>query len=271
MGRCPPGGCRDRRDRRGFAVSGAEVSGADVSPAIELVGLGYRYPDGREALVSVDLVVEQGERVALLGPNGAGKSTLVLHLNGILQPSAGTARVTGIGTDSGTSSAELAELRRRVQLVFADPDDQLFMPTVQEDVGFGPANAGLRGADLADRVAVALASVGASDLAHRTAHRLSSGEKRRVALATALALQPEVLVLDEPTAGLDPAGQSELVGLLDQLTVRNTTLLVVTHDLAFAQRVCERAIVIDGGRIHADAPIDRILSNLDLLSSHRLA
>lgn len=240
-------------------------------PAIELVGLGYRYPDGREALASVDLIVERGERVALLGPNGAGKSTLVLHLNGILLPTGGTVRVAGICTGGGASSSELAELRRRVQLVFADPDDQLFMPTVQEDVGFGPANAGLRGAELAERVAVALSSVGASELAHRTAHRLSSGEKRRVALATALALEPEVLVLDEPTAGLDPAGRSELVGLLEQLTVQNTTLLVVTHDLSFAHRVCGRAVIIDDGRIHADGPIGDILANGSLLSAHRLA
>ncbi len=240
-------------------------------PAIELAGLGYRYPDGREALASVDLIVERGERVALLGPNGAGKSTLVLHLNGILHPTSGAVRVSGISTGGGASGSELAELRRRVQLVFADPDDQLFMPTVQEDVGFGPANAGLRGADLAERVAAALASVGASDLAHRTAHRLSSGEKRRVALATALALEPEVLVLDEPTAGLDPAGQSELVGLLEQLTIQNTTLLVVTHDLSFAQRACERAVIIDGGRIHADGPIGEILADGPLLSAHRLA
>ncbi len=240
-------------------------------PAIELAGLCHRYPDGREALASVDLVVERGERVALLGPNGAGKSTLVLHLNGILLPTGGSVRVSGISTSGGASSSDLAQLRRRVQLVFADADDQLFMPTVQEDVGFGPANAGLRGAALAERVAAALASVGASELAHRTAHRLSSGEKRRVALATALALEPEVLVLDEPTAGLDPAGQAELVVLLGQLTVRKTTLLVVTHDLSFASRVCERAVIIDGGRIHADGAIGEILADGPLLLAHRLA
>jgi cobalt/nickel transport system ATP-binding protein len=224
----------------------------------------FAYPDGRRALSGLDLCVEHGERVALLGPNGAGKTTLALHLNGIHRADAGTIRIGGLELADGT----VGEIRRRVGLVFQDADDQLFMPTVREDVAFGPANLGLRGEQLVATVERALDAVGAKDLADRTPHHLSGGERRRAALATVLAMDPDVLVLDEPTAGLDPAAHRELVGLL---TARDETLLVITHDLPFALELCPRSVVVDEGRAVADGSTADLLSDAALLDRHRLA
>ena len=232
-------------------------------PTIDVRGLTFTYPDGTPALSGLDLQVAAGETVALLGPNGAGKTTLALHLNGIHRADAGTVEIDGTPLADGT----LTEIRRRVGLVFQDADDQLFMPTVREDVAFGPANLGLRGAELETRVDEALAAVRATDVADRAPHHLSGGERRRVALATVLAMRPDVLVLDEPTSGLDPAGRRELVEVLRSLDV---TQLVITHDLPFALELCERAVVIDGGRVAADRATDEVLSDAELLAAHRL-
>jgi len=202
-----------------------------VIPALRLAGVRFAYPDGQVALDGVDLEVAAGERVAVLGPNGAGKSTLVLHLNGILTPQAGTVEVGGAPVERAT----LAEVRRRVALVFQDPDDQLFMPTVADDVAFGPAHAGLRGPELEARVAAALEAVGLPGLGARAPHHLSLGQRRRAAVATVLALRPELLVLDEPTANLDPAARRELA---EVLTALDLTTVVVTHDLPYALQLC---------------------------------
>jgi cobalt/nickel transport system ATP-binding protein len=231
--------------------------------SIETKALRFAYPDGTAVLDGVDLSVGAGERVALLGPNGAGKTTLVLLLIGVLRASGGRIRIGGVELTDDT----LDEMRRRVGLVFQDPDDQLFMPTVGQDVAFGPANFGLRGVSLAERVAWALRAVGEEHLIERAPHHLSGGERRRVAIATVLAVESEILVLDEPTSNLDPAGRRELVGLLTGLPA---TQLVVTHDLPFALELCPRAVIMDRGRIVADGATFDLLSDRALMSRHRL-
>lgn len=233
-----------------------------MSKAVEVHGLKFAYPDGRRALNGVDLTVEQGTRVALLGPNGAGKTTLALHLNGILRGE-GSVSIGGMEL----SDDSLTEIRRRVGLVFQDADDQLFMPTVAEDVAFGPANLGLRGHELDERVDSALKQVDAGELATRPPHHLSGGERRSAALATALAMEPQILVLDEPTSGLDPAGRRELVQTLQGLEL---TLLVITHDLPFALELCELSVIMDRGHVAAEGPTAQVLADDALLAKHRL-
>jgi cobalt/nickel transport system ATP-binding protein len=233
------------------------------SPAIELRGVSYSYPDGHQALHGVDLTVGAGERVAILGPNGAGKTTLVLTLNGILPPRQGTVTIGGLAVVKDN----LREVRRRVGIVFQDPDDQLFMPTVREDVAFGPANLGLRADVLDAAVASALATVEMSEAADRSPHHLSFGERRRVALATVLAMHPDVLVLDEPSSNLDPVARRELAEIVAGLDV---TVVLVTHDLPYALQLCERAVVLDEGRLVADGPVPEVLSDEATMAAHRL-
>lgn len=226
-------------------------------------GLHHAYPDGHVAITGVDLDVAAGERVALLGPNGAGKTTLMLHLNGVLTPASGTIEISG----TPVTRKNLRDIRRRVGLVFQDPDDQLFMPTVAQDVAFGPANFGLRGDELATRVHSALEVVSLTDLAERSPAHLSGGQRRRAALATVLACDPEILVLDEPSANLDPVARRELAETLMALTA---TLLIVTHDLPYAAQLCDRAVVMDAGAVVADGDIFEVLADSGLLARHRL-
>lgn len=232
-------------------------------PSLLVDRLAFAYPDGHQALYGVDLRIERGERVALLGPNGAGKTTLVLHLNGILGGGSGRVEVAGLPVQK----QHLREIRRRVGIVFQDPDDQLFMPTVRQDVAFGPANLGLRGAQLDAAVDSALSAVGMLELADRPPHHLSFGQRRRVAVATVLAMDPEILVLDEPSSNLDPAGRRELAEILQSLDV---TILMVTHDLPYAMQLCERSVILDDGTIVADGPTNALLSDAHLLAEHRL-
>ncbi|HET6653889.1 MAG TPA: ABC transporter ATP-binding protein [Nocardioides sp.] len=234
-----------------------------TAPVLDVRGLAYAYPDGHQALYGVDLHVHRGERVALLGPNGAGKTTLVLHLNGILQGGAGSVSVSGMPV----VKENLQEVRRRVGVVFQDPDDQLFMPSVRDDVAFGPANLGLRGADLDARVTAALEQVGMSDYAERPPHHLSFGQRRRVAVATVLAMEPEILVLDEPSSNLDPASRRELAEILTGLDV---TVLMVTHDLPYAFQLCPRSVVLSDGVVVADGPTYDVLTDDALMAAHRL-
>jgi cobalt/nickel transport system ATP-binding protein len=232
-------------------------------PSLLVEDVAFAYPDGHQALFGVDLRIERGERVALLGPNGAGKTTLVLHLNGILRAGRGQVTVAGLPVGKPT----LREVRRRVGIVFQDPDDQLFMPTVGEDVAFGPRNLGLPEAEVSARVAAALEQVGMAGFADRPPHHLSFGQRRRVAVATVLSMNPEILVLDEPSSNLDPAGRRELAEVLQALPV---TLLMVTHDLPYALQLCPRSVVLDGGVIAADGPTRELLGDAALLARHRL-
>ncbi len=234
-----------------------------TTPILDVRGVAYAYPDGHQALYGVDLHVHEGERVALLGPNGAGKTTLVLHLNGIIAPGAGTVAVSGVPV----TKPNLHEVRRRVGVVFQDPDDQLFMGTVRDDVAFGPGNLGLKGTALEQRVVDALDKVGMAEYADRPPHHLSFGQRRRVAVASVLAMEPEILVLDEPSSNLDPASRRELADILRGLSV---TVLMVTHDLPYALELCPRSVVLSDGVIVADGPTYDILTDQALMSAHRL-
>lgn len=234
-----------------------------MTVSLKVAGLAFAYPDGYQALFGVDLEIQRGERVALLGPNGAGKTTLVLHLNGLLAGGVGLVEVAGLPVEK----ENYPEIRRRVGVVFQDPDDQLFMPTVHDDVAFGPANLGLSGSDLEERVHEALELVGMAEFADRPPHHLSFGQRRRVAVATVLAMRPEILVLDEPSSNLDPASRRELADILRSLDI---TVLMVTHDLPYALELCPRSVILSGGVIVADGSTRDLLLNDGLMRANRL-
>ncbi len=236
------------------------------NPSLEISGLAFAYPDGNQALYGVNLKVEKGERVALLGPNGAGKTTLVMHLNGIHGAQKGEVKIAGTKLDVSDKTS-LKKIRAQVGIVFQDPDDQLFMPTVREDIAFGPYNMGFRGVELDRIVNEALEQVGMSDFADRAPHHLSFGQRRRVAVAGVLAMKPEILVLDEPSSNLDPASRRELATILASLDV---TILMVTHDLPYALELCNRAVVLSGGLIAEDSPTRALLADGEKLAKYRL-
>jgi cobalt/nickel transport system ATP-binding protein len=234
-----------------------------MNTALELSELTFSYPDGRQVLNNVNLQINKGERVALLGPNGAGKTTLVMHLNGILLSDQGIVKVAGIKVDK----ENLFEVRKRVGLVFQDPDDQLFMTTVRDDVAFGPSNIGIQGEELNKVVDYALDQVKMKEFADRPPHHLSFGQRRRVAVATVLAMKPDILVLDEPSSNLDPASRRELAEILLNLDV---TIFMVTHDLPYALEICPRAAILNNGKIVADGNTRDLLGDEELMESNRL-
>lgn len=236
------------------------------NPSLLIKDLAFAYPDGNQALYGVNLSIEKGERVALLGPNGAGKTTLVMHMNGIHPTSQGSVHIAGQLVDAQNKDS-LKQIRSKVGIVFQDPDDQLFMPTVGEDVAFGPYNMGLRGDELAQVVDEALALVGMQEFKDRPPHHLSFGQRRRVAVATVLAMKPEILVLDEPSSNLDPASRRELAEILRSLDI---TMVMVTHDLPYAYELCERSVILSGGVIVADGSTLSILTDEKLLAANRL-
>ena len=230
---------------------------------VELERLAYAYPDGTQALEGISLTVKQGESVAIVGANGAGKSTLLLHLNGYLAPQQGAVRIGGLPL----TKENMPTVRRLVGMVFQDPDDQLFMPTVAEDVAFGPLNLSLPVAEVERRVNEALQRVGALALRERPPYRLSGGEKRAVAIATVLAMEPAMLVLDEPSSNLDPGARRRLIRLLAGF---EQTRFIATHDLDLALDLCKRTIVLREGRIVADGPSVEIFTDAALLAASSL-
>jgi len=230
---------------------------------VEVHDLEYAYPDGTPALQGVSFRVAHGESMAIVGANGAGKSTLLLHLNGYLAPTKGTIQIG----DFPLTKETLKQVRRTVGMVFQDPDDQLFMPTVYDDVAFGPLNLGLAARDVDVRVMNALSIVGAGHLKNRPPYKLSGGEKRAVSIATVLSMSPDILVMDEPTSNLDPKARRQLIELLK--TFKHTKI-IATHDLDMVIDLCERTIVMHNGRVTADGPTTEIFQNDALLEESHL-
>jgi len=234
-----------------------------MSALLEVRALEYHYPDGTRGVHGVDFTVEAGERVAILGPNGAGKSTLLLHLNGLLLPDRGAVTVGGVIVSDATAP----EIRRRVGFVFQDPNDQLFLPTLLEDVAFGLLNEGRPPDEAAAAAGAQLHELDLEDHAGRAAHHLSGGERRLAALATVFVSRPDILVLDEPTEALDARGRRRVVEILRG---RQETLVVATHDLELTMALCRRVLVLDGGRLIADGAAADLLSDSSFLERHGL-
>ena len=231
--------------------------------AVRITRLSYAYPDGTKALQSIDLDVRAGERLAIVGPSGAGKSTLLLHLNGVLAGS-GTVRVMG----QTVEPKNLREIRRQVGVVFQDPNDQLFCPTVYEDVAFGPLNLAVPPEEIPGRVEKALRDVGLDhSIRSRPSHHLSLGERKRAALACVLSMEPVILAMDEPTSNLDPRNRRHLIELIAGLPA---TLIVATHDLEFALALCARTVLMDGGRTWADGETRALMRDAGLMDAHGL-
>ena len=234
-----------------------------MSKYLKIDNLSYAYPDGHKALKGIDFSINQGESIAILGPNGAGKTTLILHLNGILGELKGEIKVDGLEY----SSENIGKIRKTVGVVFQDPDDQLFMPTVIEDVMFGPKNFGYSNEESETNAVEALKMVGMENFQDRPPHHLSFGQKRKVAIATVLASKPKLLVLDEPASNLDPASRRDLIDILIKLDI---SIILVTHDLPMALEICERSLVLNEGIIKEDSLTKDILQNKQLMKENRL-
>lgn len=230
---------------------------------LEIENLSFSYPDGFQALRDITLSIGPGEKVALVGPNGAGKSTLMLHLNGLLQASSGDLRVGGLPV----TDANLGQIRAWVGLVFQNPDDQLFNPRVFDDVAFGPLHMGLPEEAVRRRSLEALEAVGMAEYADKISHHLSIGQKKRVSIATVLSMDPKILVLDEPSAGLDPRARRSLIYLLDEM---EQTMLVATHDMRMVSELFPRTIILDQGQVVADGSTAALLTDELLLAAHGL-
>ena len=230
---------------------------------VEMRHVTFTYPDGTAALQDVSFRITHGESVALIGENGAGKSTLLLHLNGFLTPMSGSVRVGDLPVMKST----LPAIRRSIGMIFQHPDDQLFMPTVHDDVAFGPLNLGLPPEEVETRVTNALTLVGMAHVAKKPPYRLSEGQKRSIAIATVLALEPNMLIMDEPSSNLDPKSRRNLINLLRTFT---HTKIIATHDLEMALDVCERTMIMHQGRIAADGKTFDLLQNDALLEASHL-
>ena len=238
-------------------------------PMLEVRQLTFRYPNGRVALDGVSFSVDPGEKVAVVGPSGAGKSTLLMHFNGLLSASSVEREdlASVIVQTIPVMKSRLREVRRRVGFLFQDPDDQLFCPTVREDVAFGPLNLGLSQHEVIERVDRSLVAVGLPEHGPRNPSQLSTGERKRVCLAGVLACEPSILALDEPTSNLDPRARRQLSKILNQFP---GTQIIATHDLDFVLDNCHRVLVFDGGKLQSDGPVERLLSNSTLMDRHGL-
>lgn len=233
------------------------------TPIIKTDNLFYQYPDSKKGIVDISLSIKSGESIALVGENGSGKSTFLLHLNGILQASRGTIKIG----DTLIHDKNLNEIRKKVGMVFQHCDDQLFMPTVYDDVAFGLLNLGVKGNDLDQKVNEALDRVGMLHLKARPPYKLSTGEKKAVAIATVIAMEPEILVMDEPSANLDPYSRRRLINLLKSF---HHTKIIATHDLDMALDVCERTVVLHEGRVSADGNTSEVFRNEEILKRSHL-
>lgn len=234
-----------------------------MSKVIDIKNLSFTYPDGHRGLTNIDLAIYSGENVAVIGPNGAGKSTLLLHLNGILRGN-NNVKICGLTAEE----KNLKEIRKKVGLVFQDPEDQLFSLNVFDDVAFGPINMGLSESEVKQHVAQALGWVHMAGYEDRSPHHLSVGEKKRIAIATVLSLSPEILAIDEPTSNLDPRSKWSLVELLNGFPI---TKIIATHDLELVRALCHRTVVMDDGKIAADGKTEIILDDIALLRANGLA
>jgi len=235
--------------------------------AISMKNVRYVYPDGSVALDDVSIEIAKGERVAILGPNGAGKSTLMLNLAGILTPSQGEVNILGLPV----KTENVPEIRRNVGLTFQNPDDQLFCSTVFEDIAYGPLNLGLPEDEVTSRATDSLRQVGLEGYEKRLPHHLSEGEKKKVAIATVLSMRPKILMIDEPTANLDPKSREELTELIRDVVKRHEmTLIVATHDVDLVPQIADNVFILDGGRIVAGGPVREVFRNIDLMNKARL-
>jgi cobalt/nickel transport system ATP-binding protein len=250
--------------RFSLPTADCRLLGTDMSDyAVRIIRLSYTYPDGTKALEGIDLDVAMGERIAIVGPSGAGKSTLLLHLNGVLE-GVGSVRIMGLNLQP----SNLQQIRKHVGLLFQDPNDQLFCPTVFEDIAFGPMNLAIPEGQIPGRVEKALNDAGLDySFRSRTSHHLSLGERKRVSLATVLAMEPAILGMDEPTSNLDPRNRRHLIEVISGL---KAALIIATHDLELVLDVCSRTVLMDHGKIWADGETRAMLSNAELMQAHGL-
>lgn len=235
---------------------------------LSIKNLSYVYPDGTRALNNVNMDIEKGQKVAIMGPNGAGKSTLFAHFNGLTEPTSGYLELEGKRMQYDKKS--LLEIRQKVGIVFQDPNDQLFAPTVKEDVAFGPMNLGLSLDEVEKRVEESLKMVGMGGFENKTPHHLSGGQQKRVAIAGIVAMRPEMMILDEPTAGLDPQGVDEVLNILNELNEEGMTIVISSHDIEMVNSFAQKIFVLNEGEIIDDGDIHKIFSNKELLKKAHL-
>lgn len=230
--------------------------------------LSFTYPDGTQALKNINIEIEKGEKVAIIGPNGAGKSTLFSHFNGLTEPTSGCVKIEG--KPISFEKDELLKVRQKVGIVFQDPNDQLFAPTVKEDIAFGPMNLGLRYDEVEKRVEDALKMVGMENYEDKTPHHLSGGQQKRIAIAGIIAMKPELMILDEPTAGLDPDGVEKVLNIMNQLNEEGMTLIISSHDIDMISKYADKIFVLYNGEIIESGNKNKIFSDMELLKKAHL-